>query len=241
MSKRPETLELERLLTEDTRNGRIYGCEEVTIGFANSASCSVRLTLPGEEPGMGRGNEIVDFMTMDSKGIIKCYELKVTMQDLKSKAKKSWYGHYNYLVVTGKLWQEIKDDIDRYVPKEVGVITGGGCLSSVKKCQKCDISLEQEMLCKESLIRSIYWKMIKYKDAADMKTVADIKKRLRESEKEKLSAQERCLRAERIIDDIETYTFLNTGTDINLAKIAKTEKEKWRESQGLGRKKDLTT
>lgn len=32
-----------------------YGCEEVTIGFANK----------------GLANEIVDFMAMDSKGIIR--------------------------------------------------------------------------------------------------------------------------------------------------------------------------
>jgi hypothetical protein len=83
LAKRKETLELEDALAKNTREKRIYGCEEITIGFYNN----------------GHGNEIVDFMTMDFKGIVKCYEIKVTLQDLKSSAKKSWYGHYNYLVV----------------------------------------------------------------------------------------------------------------------------------------------
>lgn len=75
MAKRKETLGIEAALQKDTRIKRIYGCEEITIGFYNN----------------GHGNEIVDFMTMDSKGIIKCYEIKVTIQDFKSDAKKSWY------------------------------------------------------------------------------------------------------------------------------------------------------
>jgi hypothetical protein len=70
MAKRKETVELENALIKNTREKRIYGCEEITIGFYNG----------------GKGNEIVDFMTMDSKGIIKCYEIKVTLEDLKSKA-----------------------------------------------------------------------------------------------------------------------------------------------------------
>ena len=71
MAKRQETLDIETALQKDTRIKRIYGCEEITIGFYNN----------------GHGNEIVDFMTMDSKGIIKCYEIKVTIQDFKSDAK----------------------------------------------------------------------------------------------------------------------------------------------------------
>ena len=55
MSKRKETLEIEDKLYYMCHKKRIYGCEEVTIGFVNS----------------GYGNEIVDFITMDSKGIWK--------------------------------------------------------------------------------------------------------------------------------------------------------------------------
>lgn len=101
MAKRQETLEIEAALQKDTQTKRIYGCEEITIGFYNN----------------GHGNEIVDFMTMDSKGIIKCYEIKVTIQDFKSDAKKSWRGHYNYLVVGKKLWNEHKDYILENTPK----------------------------------------------------------------------------------------------------------------------------
>ena len=70
--KRQETLDIENklneILTDKHRNSSFgyYGCEEVTIGFANN----------------GHGNEIVDFMSMDSKGIIRCYEIKAYMCNL---------------------------------------------------------------------------------------------------------------------------------------------------------------
>ena len=93
MAKTMITKNIENALNNMCRSKRLYGCEEVTIGFPNN----------------GHGNEIVDFMTMDSKGVLRCYEIKVSLSDLKSKAKKSWYGNYNYLVITEDLFHKIPD------------------------------------------------------------------------------------------------------------------------------------
>lgn len=68
MAKSENTLKIEQALHQSCREKRLYGCEEVTIGFPNN----------------GHGNEIVDFMSMDSKGIIRCYEIKVSLADLRS-------------------------------------------------------------------------------------------------------------------------------------------------------------
>lgn len=146
--KRQDTIDLENALHKQTKEKRIYGCEEITIGFANNKFG-------------GRGKEIVDFMTMDSKGIIKCYEIKVTLQDLKSSAKKSWYGHYNYLVVSRDLYNQV-GDFSKYIPKHVGVIVGV-YLESIKKATKKNIDAKYETMLKESMIRSIYFKMNKYR------------------------------------------------------------------------------
>ncbi len=126
MAKRQDTIALENALIKQTKQKRIYGCEEITIGFYNN----------------GHGNEIVDFMTMDSKGVIKCYELKVTLQDLKSNAKKSWYGHYNYLVVSRDLYNKVENWND-YIPKHIGIIVGGG-LESCRKAQKREVTTGQK-------------------------------------------------------------------------------------------------
>lgn len=168
-------------------------------------------------------------MTMDSKGIIKCYELKVTLQDLKSDAKKSWYGHYNYLVVGKELYDKVSD-WDEYIPKHIGIIVGE-CLESRRKAQKCEVSTETEIMLKESMIRSMYWKMLKYKDAQSIEKQKQLKSKIRSLEREKESVRERALKAERIINDYETYKWYNDGVDVDLAALAKAEKEKYRENR----------
>ena len=92
MAKRQETLDIEAALGQMCREKRIYGCKEVTIGF----------------PHQKMGNEICDFVTMDSKGTFRCYEIKVSLSDLQSSAKKSWYGIYNYLVITKELADKVE-------------------------------------------------------------------------------------------------------------------------------------
>ena len=172
MAKRKETLEIEEKLHYMCHKKRIYGCEEMTIGFANA----------------GQGNEIVDYCTMDSKGILRCYEIKVTLPDLKSKAKKSWYGHYNYLVVTNELYQKIRSEIETFIPEFVGVAVpcsaSWSCGIEIKRnAKKQKLSPGQEIMLKESLIRSMYYKKEKYKNASDIEKVKQIKADCKEWEK----------------------------------------------------------
>ena len=209
MAKKSETIELENALKKRCEEKGLYGCEEITIGFAYN----------------GHGNEIVDFMTMNSKGIIKCYEIKVTVPDLKSKAKKSWYGHYNYLVVTYELYKKI-ENWDEYLPAHVGLIVGTD-LCSHKNAKKCDVSVEEEIMLKESMIRSIYAKM--YRDAQSIDKQKQYQKEIRELKKEKANLTDRARNAEKIISDYETYKCLNDDLeDVNLQLMAREEKEKWR-------------
>ena len=213
ISKRQDTLSLENALIKSTKQKRIYGCEEITIGFNNN----------------GHGNEVVDFMTMDSKGIIKCYELKVTLQDLKSDAKKSWYGHYNYLVVSRELYNKVAD-WDEYIKEHIGIIVGE-YLESKRKAKRCEVSTETEIMLKESMIRSMFWKMQKYKDAQSIEKQKQLQSKIRNLERENENIRERALKSERIINEYETYKWYNDGVDADLAALAKAEKEKYRENR----------
>lgn len=168
-------------------------------------------------------------MTMDSKGVIKCYELKVTLQDLKSDAKKSWYGHYNYLVVSRELYNKVSDWYE-YIPKHIGIIVGE-CLESRRKAQRCEVSAETEIMLKESMIRSMFWKMQRYKDAQSIEKQKQLQAKIRSLEREKENIGERALKAERVISDYETYKWYNDGVDIDLAALAKKEKDKYLESR----------
>lgn len=218
LAKRKETLDLENALIKDTREKRIYGCEEITIGFYNN----------------GHGNEIADFITMDSKGILKCYEIKVTLQDLKSNAKKSWYGNYNYLVVSKELYDSI-EDWNEYVPRHIGIIAGNS-LSVVKKPTKQIIDTDTEIMLKESLVRSMYWKVDKYKNANSLEKQKELLSRIRKAEKECDKYYKDMLHAERIINEYETYKAYNDGLDgFDLEQAARAEHEKYREKRQLAR------
>lgn len=171
-------------------------------------------------------------MTMDSKCVIKCYELKVTLQDLKPNAKKSWYGHYNYLVVSRELYIKIKN-WDDYIPKHIGIIVGEG-LKSYRKAQKCEVTTETEIMLKESMVRSMFYKMQKYKDAQSLEKQKVYKAVIRKLEKDRDYYYQEMCRYSCIIGDYENYKSLNDGVDIDLSVLAKVEKEKYRESKKDG-------
>jgi len=202
MSKRKETLEIENKLHYMCQQRRIYGCEEVTIGFYSN----------------GHGNEIVDFCTMDSKGILRCYEIKVTLSDLKSKAKKSWYGHYNYLFVTKDLYNKIYDNLDTYIPKYVGVAVPCSELWSegveiVRNAKKQDLTIEQETMLKESMVRSMSYKLQKYREATDLSAISKLKSELRAADKDAKQYSEDAHRLRFTISRLERALRLYYGRD----------------------------
>lgn len=188
MSKRQETLQLEAALKKKTKEQRIYGCEEITIGFYNS----------------GHGNEVVDFMTLDPQSILRCYEVKVTLADFKSAAKKSWHGNYNYLVVSSALYGSHKDYILEHTPPHVGILVGES-LHSKRKCQRIDIPPEQHQMLIESMVRSMYWKMIKYYDASNVELQSKANSEIRKLKRELSDARHRASDDAQLIREYELF------------------------------------
>ena len=121
------TEELSKNIYTTTSKAGVFGCFEVTIGFG--------------------GSERVDYMTYDTNGIIKCYEVKSSKEDFYSGAKWSFCGHYNYFVMTKELYDQVKHDI----PPHVGVYAGG--VMSIKRAKRMN-EIDVELL-KDSLIRSL--------------------------------------------------------------------------------------
>lgn len=215
MSKRKETLQIEEKLHYMCHKRRIYGCEEVTIGFAHN----------------GLGNEIVDFCTMDSKGILKCYEIKVTLSDLKSKAKKSWYGHYNYLFVTEELYKKIHDNIHDYIPDYVGVAVP--CSSSWSdgveiriKATKQELSSEQALMMKESMIRSMGLKIQKYRNDANFSKASKLHSDLRKKERECDKYYKETTKLRFLLDRLERILRHYYNKDIDIEEIVENINDK---------------
>ena len=206
MSKCRKTLEIEELLYTMIRQKRLYGCSEVTIGFYNN----------------GHGDEIVDFCTMDSKGIVKCYEIKVSLADFKSKAKLSWYGHYNYLIVTEELWSKLNDNIiNEYLPKHVGIAipcfkSWSMGLTIVKRAKKQDLSIEDEIMIKESLVRSLSYKAIKFRNANNLDRISYLNKQVSTYKKHNSELIEDINNLKSDIVKFENYLLRYYGIDFQL-------------------------
>lgn len=94
------------------------------------------------------GKERVDCLAYDTKGIWRCYEIKVSKADFHSKAKKTFLGNYNYFVVTRKLYNEIKDEI----PNHIGCYVDG---ELIKRAKRQELGVNEQVL-KDSMIRSLY-------------------------------------------------------------------------------------
>ncbi|GLO66276.1 hypothetical protein [Oceanobacillus kimchii] len=127
MSKTDLTVQLERDIFRATGKMGTFGCFEVTIGWY--------------------GRERVDYLTYDTKGVWRCYEIKVSKSDFYSKAKKTFVGHFNYLVLTKELYEQVKQDI----PSHIGVYVHG---QSVKRAKRQELKVNEEVLT-NSLIRSL--------------------------------------------------------------------------------------
>lgn len=150
--KTQETLKIEQMLLDgcfapnNPSLAKEYGIAEATVGFQRDH----------------KGHERVDFLSYDARNnIFKCYEIKVSMNDFKSDAKKSWYGNYNYLAITEELynskpakwWKE-------QVPVHVGIIvfnTKTETKKSIKKAVKVENISEYYDVLKDSLIRCLFY------------------------------------------------------------------------------------
>lgn len=156
IAKTELTIHLEREIWEATRKQGVFGCFEVTIGWF--------------------GKERVDYITYDTKGIWRCYEIKVFKSDFNSKAKKTFIGHFNYYVMPNELYDQVKEEI----PKHIGVYTGGWC---VKKPKKQELKVDEQIL-KNSMIRSLYREVEKVIKSENPTIVENLNKRLNKAKRD---------------------------------------------------------
>ena len=136
MSKTALTKQIEIALFSYTKSNHAgtYGAYEVTFGAAY-------------------GNERVDYVTLKSNGEIRCYEIKVSKFDFRSKAKVSFYGDYNYYVMPEELYNEVKKE----VPWTVGVIVikPSGNLKEARKAGKKTVPPWQRYMVTHCMVRSL--------------------------------------------------------------------------------------
>ncbi len=128
MAKTQQTIDLEKELYKATADRGVFGCFEVTIGWY--------------------GKERVDYITMDTKEIFRCYEIKVSKADFYSKASKTFIGDFNYFVMPDELYEQVKHDI----PNHIGVHNGKWC---IKKAKKQEVDSKTRSMLKSYMLRSL--------------------------------------------------------------------------------------
>jgi len=157
------TEKIEQAIYKETSIRAIFGCFEVTLGWY----------------GKGR----VDYITMDTKDIFRCYEIKISKSDFHSEHGHNFIGHYNYYVMPKELFEEVKDEI----PKEIGVYGSyecrdNMCLTLLKKPKKQELKIEMDIL-KNSMIRSLSREVTKFYNTCDEKYINKLNKRIVKLEK----------------------------------------------------------
>ncbi|MBC2391348.1 hypothetical protein [Listeria booriae] len=93
---------------------------------------------------------IVDYLIYDTKGIWRCYEIKVTLADFRSAALKTFVGNYNYYVLPFELYQKVKHEI----PNQIGVICFDRIPYVQKRPKKQELAVDKEVMY-YSLIKSL--------------------------------------------------------------------------------------
>lgn len=123
------------------------------------------------------GKERVDYITYDTNGIWRCYEVKVSKSDFYSKCKKTFIGHYNYYVMPKALYEEVKQDI----PNEIGIYCGE---QLIKRAKKQALKVDEKIL-KDSIIRSLAREFQKQYKSGDVSVLEYKDRQIRRLETER--------------------------------------------------------
>jgi len=163
IAKTELTIKLEREIWRATVRQGVFGCFEVTIGWF--------------------GSERVDYITYDTKGIWRCFEIKVSKSDFHSKAKNTFIGHFNYYVMPQELYEQVKDEI----PSHIGVYING---VSRKNAKKQELGIDEQVL-KNSMIRSLCREFTKQFNSGNPALIEQYNRREKQLERERNNYREK--------------------------------------------------
>lgn len=162
MAKTALTRHCEQALWKANDKMGYFGCFEVTVGWY--------------------GQEIVDFITYETNGEFRCYEIKTSKADFYSSAKLSFIGDFNYYVMPTELYEELRtytkkkaifegyaeatEDLfdTRIKNKGVGLITvsANGSLTTKIKPKRKRVNLGMKTTLLESMVRSLNREVAKF-------------------------------------------------------------------------------
>jgi len=92
--------------------------DKIEIGLLYELRSRGQFAVPEVTIGWGgHRHERVDCLSMDCAERFRCYEIKISKSDFRSKAAKTFVGHLNYFVLPVELYRDVKAEI----PAGIGV------------------------------------------------------------------------------------------------------------------------
>lgn len=84
----------------------------------------------------------LDFLTYETDGTYRAYEIKNSVSDFYSGCKWSFIGHYNYFILCSSIYEKVKKDI----PEGIGVwlVYESGNMECVKKPKRKKLQCRHE-------------------------------------------------------------------------------------------------
>lgn len=92
----------------------------------------------------GEDRQYVDVAIYNTYKELICFEIKVSVNDFRSKAKVSFFGHKNYYAMPLELYEKVKYEI----PNEIGVyvLTENKDFYCIRKCKMQPCSLDENVI-----------------------------------------------------------------------------------------------
>lgn len=141
------TLRVEQALWEHTNKMNVFGASEVQFGFNKDGT---------------NGFGIVDYVTFENDGTIRCYEIKTSVSDLKHGREPTFVGDYNYWVVTPEVYDWMKRH-KTFGHWYAGIfVFNDDSLQSVKRAKKKVMYFSEKARMMESMVRSLNREVKKY-------------------------------------------------------------------------------
>ena len=176
------TQDIEKCCLKEFSKMGVFICPEVGInikrfGFSKRYYKGLNLTEQemtdkGWQPNWHTDTEIVDLLAWESnKNIWKCFEIKITYQDFKSSASKTFIGNYNYYVVPDTLVEKVEIEI----PRGIGIYVyqteepeyyWQNRLSCFRRAKRQELCCTQDEIY-YGMIKSLYREMTKLRKQVD--------------------------------------------------------------------------
>jgi hypothetical protein len=130
------------------------------------------------------------YCAMAEDGTLACYDVVTSEKAFKTLQGKKWYGHLNFVVLKKELYDNIKDSIRETIPEFVGLAYSETDepdnvyeldISTVCDAKRQELSPQQELMVKETLVKSQGKYVRLHKGASDSLVYKEVIKQLREA------------------------------------------------------------